>query len=516
MGLVVVLLRWTHLFFSIRAAHKAIRHPTRLNRTAARGRRGGGQAGRGRGRRRAADERQDALRAILTRFFIWVLYRRIESILDRVGRWILFYDTAKTLFLFWLLISHDFAASQLFHAAIEPVIQPYEPLIDDLAGRTVRGIHAVNFLSLLLLTHATRLLPPLFQEGTRTTYLYLHTAASWARDGVSSLWKQREEGQADDNRDGERLEEKPPQPKQPSGPTAQRNGLGSAYHLGDNFRPPYGTLPGSWRFGDSPPGPLRPSLPQLWTAASTSIPGPRAQPVASSSRRVVSNGAHTRNLKNGKGADTASSVRTLPRMPRVPTGEPASAPSKVRLMPEWPAPQETHTAPASNSRPIEENDEKPPSTATKKKRTRSVMRTDEGGTASKEDEAADLPAPPPARKRARTKAQHDDDEVDANVQDDEIAAAGTPLSPSSPGSTRTRRARPKRSASELAGGSSPARKEKSSASVGPKERIIKAGGGHAPTDGRRSRANGESQTADGPGSMPRRTRRQAVNRPGQG
>ncbi|KAE8239744.1 hypothetical protein A4X13_0g8087 [Tilletia indica] len=334
MGLIIVLLRWTHLLLSLRAAHKAISHgrrPEARQPAYPNGRMNNPNARRARPARRKEQDRADVLRFILTRFFVWMLYRRAEGILDGLGQWILFYDTAKTLFLFWLLVSHDFAASQLFHSVLEPLVHPYEPLLDAVATRVFRSLHGLNFLSLLFFTHLSQRIPPTLSQGTKSAFERIRTSIVWLETKLAERRAQAiEVHELDDSVDGRSGSGSPPPFFVPLSRAASNN--------------PYATLPGSWRPLHSPAIPSRPGLPDTWgTGASSSRSGPSSLPT----RRVVSTGngngignedmpSSSRIRTNGR-AHATYSARALSKLPQPPTNEPSQSVPRVRLMPDWPA-----------------------------------------------------------------------------------------------------------------------------------------------------------------------------------
>ncbi|KAE8212240.1 hypothetical protein CF327_g4116 [Tilletia walkeri] len=330
MGLIIVLLRWTHLLLSLRAAHKAISHgrrPEARQPAYPNGRMNNPNARRARPARRKEQDRADVLRSILTRFFVWMLYRRAEGILDGLGQWILFYDTAKTLFLFWLLVSHDFAASQLFHSVLEPLVHPYEPLLDAVATRVVRSLHGLNFLSLLFFTHLSQRIPPTLSQGTKSAFERIRTSIVWLETKLAERRAQAiEVHELDGSVDGRSRSGSPPPFFVPPSRAASNN--------------PYATLPGSWRPLHSPAITSRPGLPDTWGAgASSSRAGPSSLPT----RRVVSNGngngdmpSSSRTRTNGR-AHATYSARALSKLPQPPTNEPSPSVPRVRLMPDWPA-----------------------------------------------------------------------------------------------------------------------------------------------------------------------------------
>ncbi|KAE8225621.1 hypothetical protein CF319_g1650 [Tilletia indica] len=334
MGLIIVLLRWTHLLLSLRAAHKAISHgrrPEARQPAYPNGRLNNSNARRARPARRKEQDRADVLRSILTRFFVWMLYRRAEGILDGLGQWILFYDTAKTLFLFWLLVSHDFAASQLFHSVLEPLVHPYEPLLDAVATRVVRSLHGLNFLSLLFFTHLSQRIPPTLSQGSKSAFERIRTSVVWLETKLAERRAQAiEVHELDGSVDGRSGSGSPPPFFVPPSRAASNN--------------PYATLPGSWRPLHSPAIPSRPGLPDTWgTGVSSSRAGPSSLPT----RRVVSNGngngngngdmpSSSRTRTNGR-AHATYSARALSKLPQPPTNEPSPSVPRVRLMPDWPA-----------------------------------------------------------------------------------------------------------------------------------------------------------------------------------
>ncbi|CAD6915766.1 unnamed protein product [Tilletia controversa] len=339
MGLIIVLLRWTYLVFSVRAAHKAInqsgsrRRPGVQPSSAANGRRlhnSNSNPRRGRPARRKQQDRSDVLRTILTRFFVWILYRRAEGILDGIGKWILFYDTVKTLFLFWLLVSHDFAASQLFHTVLEPIIQPYEPLIDLVALRVIRGFHAFNFLSLLFVTHLSHLIPPTLSKGAQTAFDRIADSFAWLE---AKLTERRLRAVSVHDLDDAIEGDAPRRSRSGSPPPFLIPPSRAALHSA------HATLPGSWRPLHSPEKASRPGLPDAW-GASTSRAGPST---ALPTRRIVSNGngsmpasTSASNSRTNGYSHATYSARALSKLRQPPANDFSPSVPRVRLMPDWP------------------------------------------------------------------------------------------------------------------------------------------------------------------------------------
>ncbi|KAK0545426.1 hypothetical protein OC846_005668 [Tilletia horrida] len=290
---------------------------------------------------------------------------------------------AKSLFLFWLLISHDFAASQLFHNILEPAIQPYESLIDSLVLRVVRLVQALNFLLLLLWVNVLHLIPQSIRTRLTATSNWVRRGTVWLKDRASERWhgvpKRQSEGEHVRTNgvhvNGHRQESPPPPP--------------------DALRAGYGTLPGSWKPLHSPVKLTRPTLPPIWGPLQPPSLPPSQIPGPSSGRRVVSHGraptapstasaghlrpyAHPRATRGRDGPQRGKTANAAP-MPG-PSDEPPSAapyqglsrsPSRVRLMPDWPetpqksaqndAGRNTVVAPTASSQTVENRLGRPPS-----------------------------------------------------------------------------------------------------------------------------------------------------------
>ncbi|PWN25213.1 hypothetical protein BDZ90DRAFT_84005 [Jaminaea rosea] len=95
-------------------------------------------------------QRRQQLRLALSLVVVWTLYQSVEPVLDAIASYIVpFYSTLKTAFLLWLFFARTGASMRIISTLINPVLAPYQVLIDAIISSTLNLFFNLTFLASL-------------------------------------------------------------------------------------------------------------------------------------------------------------------------------------------------------------------------------------------------------------------------------------------------------------------------------------------------------------------------------